>query len=229
MKFKFFMFFLLFSHNINFSFANPISLDFSFMIATVLDEDNSFCHGFFIDNHTIILPNNCNNNNITTVKKYTYSKNNSHILEKNGLLLNSSLLARDESNIALLSTKKNIYLDTLVKLGSSDKNVIIPVYSDGVLFAMQGYLKKDKIYINSNPKIKNCQIIAGTPILTTNKHISVIDFFDNTIPCSKVVNYSINTKYFLEKIKKLYNCFTIINGFGDIYKNKSICNFRYSS
>ena len=229
MKCKLFIFSLLFLFNISNSFAKPISIDFSFIVATVFDKGNSFCHGFFIDNHTIILPSNCNINNITTVKKYKYSNNNSHILESNGLLLNTSLQTRDESNIALLSTKKNIYLDTLVKLGSSDKNVIIPVFSDGVLFAMQGYLKKDKVYLYNNHKIKNCQIIAGTPILTTNKHISVIDFFDSTIPCSKVVNYSINTKYFIKKIDKLYNCFTLINGFGDIYKNNSICNFRYSS
>lgn len=228
MKLRLFIIFI-FLLNFNYTYAKPTMIDFSFIVATVLDEGKSYCHGFFIDNHTIVLPNNCNNHKITTVKKYHKDVYNNHILGNNGLLLGASLITRDVHNIALLSTKKNIYLDTIVKLGSNEKNVIIPVLIEGVLVPVNGNIKKNKLYINTNQITKKCQVIAGTPILSNDKFLSVIDFFDDTIPCNNINNYTINNKDFLEKINLLYNCFTKINGFSDIYKNKAICNFRHSS
>lgn len=228
MKLRLFIIFII-SLNNNYTYAKPTMIDFSFIVATVLDEGKSFCHGFFIDNHTIVLPNNCNNHNITTVKKYHKDVNNNHILGNNGLLLGTSLITRGVPDIALLSTKKNIYLETIVNLSGNEKNVIIPVLIDGVLVPVNGNIKKNKLYINTNQITKKCQVIAGTPILSNNKFLSVIDFFDETIPCNNINNYTINNKDFLEKINLLYNCFTKINGFSDIYKNKAICNFRHSS
>jgi hypothetical protein len=246
MKHKLLIFFLTIFINNN-SYADQTILDLSFMIATVSNGSNSFCHGFFIDNHTIILPNNCNNDKISTVKRYTkeinnksslskYHKDNIHILSNNGLLLNNSLITLGTSKIALLSTKKNIYLDTIVKLGGTDKKIIIPALIDGNLIPLNGFLKKSEIHLSNNQNIKNCLIIAGTPILTnknnilTNKNnLSVIDFFDSTIPCEKILNYKINNNLSIEKTHNLINCFTKFNGFTDIYKNKALCNFRYST
>lgn len=216
----------------NNSYANQTIYDLSFMIATVSNDGNSFCHGFFIDNHTIILPNNCNNDKITTVKRYQKeinSKDKNHILSNNGLLLNTSLITLGTSKIALLSTKKFIFLDTIVRLGGTEKNIIIPALIDGNLITLNGYLKKSEIHLNNNQNTKNCKIIAGTPILTNNNHLSVIDFFDRTIPCGKILNYKLYTNFSIEKTQNLYNCFTKINGFTDIFKNKELCNFRYST
>jgi len=231
MKHKILIFFLSIIINNN-SYADQTFLDLSFIIATVSKDGNSICHGFFIDYHTIILPNNCNNDNITTVKRYQKeinSKDKNYILSKNGLLLNTSLITLGTSKIALLSTKKFIYLDTIVRLGGTEKNIIIPALIDGNLIPLNGYLKKSEIHLNNNQNTKNCKIIAGTPILTNNNHLSVIDFFDRTIPCDKNLNYKLYTNFSLEKTQKLYNCFTKINGFTDIYNNKALCNFRYST
>jgi len=228
----------------NLSYSNELDIDLSTIVSVISSDDKSECHGFFIDNHTVVFAKNCiNNNNIGTIKRYTKNIYNEgenkigytkqyYIISEYGLKLKSLLISNNKNELSLISTKKSIVSTKKVYFEEKNQNIIIPVKIDEKLLPIGFLIKNNKISIPSDlelPKDSTCKIISGTPILSQNKKTYLVDIIKKTINCADIENYKIEHKKLIENLNYIYNCFTKINNQSDIYHNKYICNFRYSS
>jgi hypothetical protein len=229
---KFLFIYILLIYNIPFVYADNITenYDLGFIIKTHSNSTSSKpCHGFFLDNHTIVIPNNCFNTNINTVYRYLLD-NNKYLLQPNGLLLKSAIKSKYDTGSTLLSTKKYIFLDSTITLGSLvNKKIVIPVTYGNIISPM------DAIFDNGTIKLlgkieNNCKIINGTPILSFNKGIiTIVSIFEKDFLCNNKIKFNIKNNSFISNINSIYPCFTYIEGYRDVSKTQSNCNFRYSS